>query len=212
MEQFKIKIELISESIFGCGESSGFIDNEVLSDNIGLPYLKGKTFKGNLREEMKKLAIFLDEDSNEYNKIFERLMGTEFNFSFETLKFSDCKISENVRQALKESVANGELTKEDILESLTEVRSFTKIENGVAKEGALRSSRVIKKGLKLYCDLESTNKLNVKELGLLAASIQSLESIGMMKSRGKGQVKCSLHKNGENITEKSIIAFRKEII
>ena len=212
MELFQIKIELLSESIFGCGENSRFIDNEILKDELGLPYLKGKTFKGNLREEMKSLAKFLDGGVGEYTKIFEKLMGVEFDFNFETLKFSDCTISPNLREIIKEGISSRELNSEEVLESLTEVRSLTRIENGVAKEGALRSSRVIKKGLILYCNLESIKKLNKRELGILACSLRALQSIGMMRSRGKGEVKCSLYKDGKDITEKSILSFRKEII
>ncbi|MCI2779026.1 RAMP superfamily CRISPR-associated protein [Clostridium perfringens] len=211
MELFQIKMELLSESIFGCGENSGFIDNEILKDELGLPYLNGKTFKGNLREEMKSLAQFLDGGEGEYTKIFEKLMGVEFDFNFETLKFSDCIISPNLREIIKEAISNKELNSEEVLESLTEVRSFTRIENGVAQDGSLRSSRVIKKGLILYCNLESIKELNKKELGILACSLRSLQSIGMMRSRGKGEVKCSLYKNGKDITEEAILSFRKEI-
>ncbi|MGG5461208.1 RAMP superfamily CRISPR-associated protein [Clostridium sp. B9] len=213
MELFQIKIELLSESIFGCGENSKFIDNEILKDELGLPYLKGKTFKGNLREEMKCLSAFLDSvGSEEYTKIFENLMGVEFGNDFETLKFSDCTISPNLRAIIKEAISNKELNSEEVLESLTEVRSFTRLKNGVAIDGSLRSSRVIKRGLILYCNLESIKELNKKELGILASSLRGLQSIGMMRSRGKGEVKCSLYKDGKDITEKSILAFRKEII
>lgn len=213
MENFKIKIELLSESIFGNGETLGsLVDTEILKDDLGFPYLKGKTFKGKLREEMFQVATLLDSD----NKLglkddFENIMGIENNFKFETLKFSDCKVSKGIQTAVEKAIKEGVLTEKELTDSLTEIRSFTRLENGVAKYGALRNARVIKKGLILYCNLDSVNKLSKKELGLLSCALKGLRSLGMMESRGKGEVKCSLLKNEEDITNKSIIAFRKEI-
>ena len=61
MADMKIEIELLSETIFGCGEAvSNSIDIEVLQDNIGLPYMKGKTFKGKLREEVEEIVKLIN--------------------------------------------------------------------------------------------------------------------------------------------------------
>ena len=50
MDKYQIKIELQSETILGSGESvAGYIDLDVLHDEVGLPYFKGKTLKGRLR-------------------------------------------------------------------------------------------------------------------------------------------------------------------
>ena len=54
----KIKMELLSDTIFGNGMSiPGGEDISVLSDENGFPYYKGGTFKGIFREELER---FLD--------------------------------------------------------------------------------------------------------------------------------------------------------
>ena len=51
----KIKMELISDAIFGNGASiPGGEDIAVLSDEYGFPYYKGGTFKGVFREELNR--------------------------------------------------------------------------------------------------------------------------------------------------------------
>ena len=49
----KIKMELLSDAIFGNGMSvPGGEDISVLRDMYGFPYYKGSTFKGVFREEI----------------------------------------------------------------------------------------------------------------------------------------------------------------
>lgn len=49
----KIKMELLSDAIFGNGMSvPGGEDISVLRDMYGFPYYKGSTFKGVFREEL----------------------------------------------------------------------------------------------------------------------------------------------------------------
>lgn len=213
MKDLKIRIELISESIFGSGKSFGnIIDTEILKDDLGFPYLNGKTFKGKLREEMKFICKNLERYNHlKLNDILDNLLGVTGNFNFETLKFSNCEVSNDLRVLIKEGLVKGTFDQNDILNSLTDIRTFTKIENGVSSEKSLRNARVIKKGLVLYSKLETIKELNDIELGLLCSSLRALKSIGMMESRGKGAVNCSLIENEVDVTDKYILAFRKEV-
>lgn len=215
-EQYKIEIQLLSETIFGSGESvSNSVDMEVLNDNYGIPYMRGKTFKGKLRVEVESIASYLSDFSKEdYMKYAHGMFGIEGRRGYdsshilETLKFSDCTISKNIKMLIENEVEQGSITKEDIKDALTEVRSFTSIDDkGIAINNSLRQARVVKKDLTYYVDINIGRKLECVEEGLLAAGVYSLRNIGAMESRGKGRVQCKLYKNDEDVT----LAFIKKL-
>lgn len=214
MEKYIVKIKLLSESIFGSGESqNNGVDIEILKDEIGVPYLKGKTFKGKLREEAEILKDYLPHEKKHiYNKIFKDLFGMEGEFDIDTLKFSNCTIAPSVWQNLKYGVENGLFSKEDVNNSLTEIRSFTKIdEAGIAKKGSLRQARVIKRDLVLYCNVECMEEISDLEKGFFVAALCSLRNLGTMESRGKGHVECRLFKGDKDITDEYINLFEREV-
>lgn len=197
MEQFTIEISLISEAIFGNGESStSLVDIEILKDEIGIPYLRGKTLKGKLREEIVELEKILFNDDKLSYELSNSLFGKEGEYEASTLKFTDCKISKDIDNNIRYSLENGDINKDEITEAFTEIRNFTKIDNnGVAEKGTLRQARVIRKGIKLYCDVICQRELSKEEKSILAYGIATLRNLGMMESRGKGQVICRLLAN-----------------
>lgn len=211
MNNLVIEIELESETIFGNGESStSFIDVEVLKDEYGIPYFKGKTFKGKLRSEVNEVAEILYGKDNE---ITSKLFGTGYAFNKAAIRFSNCEISESVKNNLIYGLKEGYFSKEELTNSFTDVRSFTKInENGVAEDGSLRQARVVKKGLKFYCDLDLSNEVTNKDIGILACGIKALRNLGTMESRGKGKVTCRLLEKGEDVTSKYIDLLKREVI
>lgn len=207
MDNYQIKMELLSETILGSGESvAGYIDLDVLHDELGLPYFKGKTLKGRLREEAENIVrlqsdVFTQEQLN-------KLFGKIDNEQDTSLALSDCTVSNNIRKAIKAS----NLSSNDILNSLTDVRSFTAIDkDGIAKEGSLRQIRVINKGLKINSEVKFRNEIDNDELTLFGLSVLALRHIGLMCSRGKGNVKCTLLKNGQDITNAIIDNLREKV-
>lgn len=194
MADYIIQVKLITESIFGSGHSiPGSVDLEVVYDEIGLPFMKAKTFKGNFRESMGEIAGALKDKY--YSNIVDELLGKENEGvrQWERLKFSDMRLSSNVRLALERAVSNKKLDKEEIKYALTEVRSFTSVDaDGSYKEGSLRHIRVIKKDLTFEVELHSELDLSTEKLGMLAMTARNLRHIGTMRTRGKGEVDCSL--------------------
>lgn len=217
MSKYRIQVKLLTETIFGSGYSiPGSVDLEVVHDEYGLPFMKAKTFKGNFRDAMSNVIHFLG--NKEYGHLEKKLLGEENDGlnTWETLKFSDCMISENIRNILIYGINKGSTNSMEIKEALTEIRSFTSVEdNGSYKEGSLRKMRVIKKGLvfyvKLYCDRE----LSEDELGLIATTSKYLRHIGTMRTRGKGEVECGFQvmENGEykDSTDYYMNKFLKEV-
>jgi len=46
MEEYTLKIELLTDAVFGSGNSvPGFVDADVLHDEYGFLYINGKNFK-----------------------------------------------------------------------------------------------------------------------------------------------------------------------
>ena len=210
MDKYNIEIELKSETILGSGESvPGSVDLEVLYDNYGLPYLKGKTLKGRLREEAENIVRF---DNKTFSKkdIYE-LFGYEDKNELNKIIFFDATVSENIKNAIKEAINNSSIGKEEVFNALTDTRIFTSIgKNGVALDTTLRQIRVIHKGLILNAKINVVCELSEKEEILLALSVASLKHIGLMCNRGKGSVACLLYKNGKEILSESIKKYKGE--
>ena len=73
------------------------------------------------------------------------------------------------------------------------IREFTSLENGLAKDGSLRSARCIKRDLNFYatciCDKEDAQLIkNVLEL---------IKWVGSMKNRGFGKVRVDVEERYE---------------
>lgn len=194
MEKYRIRIKLLTEAIFGSGYSiPGSVDLEIVHDECGFPFMKAKTFKGNFREAMTNIVNLIGKEK--YEPIMENLLGKENDGlnQWRYIKFSNCMLAENIRNILEYEVKKRELTALEITEALTDIRSFTSIEDdGSYLEGSLRHMRVLKKGLIFYVNLYTYRDLSYEELGLLATSCRYLRHVGSMRTRGKGEVECSL--------------------
>lgn len=216
MDNLCIKIETLSESIFGNGQSAtNFIDLDILHDEYGIPYFKGKTFKGKLREEVEEIVKIIKENtkkdlSNYVDDIFGK-QGEGFE-SLTNFKLSNYTIKQDIKEYLIYGEEKNMFTKQDVLDALTEVRSFTSMdEKGITKKGSLRQARVIKKGLKFYVDIHCIRDMKPMEKYIIAAGVSSLRHLGAMESRGKGYVKCKLYENNKDITELYLNSLEKEV-
>ncbi len=171
----KLRISLESEGIFSSGFSvPGGDDINVYTDDLGFPYFKGTSFKGLLRLSMTNLLSWKGEAKAD--SILSDLFGEE---SFapingnRRLKFTDFLL-ENKTSTFSQ-------------------RAFTQIEQGMAKEGSLRTAQVITKGCifvgQVHCDK--------KDVSLVKEAISGIKWIGKQKSRGFGKVSISLSEEKE---------------
>lgn len=167
--KLKISISLISDAIFSSGCSvAGGDDINVYTDELGYPYFKGTSFKGLHRENMQMLVDWSGLNSD----IITTLFGEE------SLKFTD----DNRRLKFTSFTLD---TKTNYSEEIFSKRTFTSIEDGAAKEGSLRSAKIINRGLtftgEIFCDKQDVELIN--------AGINATKWIGSMKNRGFGRVK-----------------------
>ena len=204
MTEYTLKVELLSDAVFGSGESvPGVVDQDVLHDCYGFPMMKGKTVKGKLKEEFEQILFCRDKgNTGTGNKITEKLFGKEDTDNSSCLRFSDLTMDRGVRSILAEAVEKKEIDVADVIDATTDIRSFTSInyETGVAKKGSLRKIRVIRKGLLFTGTITSERELTPDEELLLAQSAAALKHLGTMETRGKGFVKCRLSKDGSELT------------
>lgn len=82
-----------------------------------------------------------------------------------------------------------------IQNAFTNVRYSTRLEDGVAAEGSLRSERVLKKDLELFANIEILEELTAEEEKIYEYGLKALKHIGYKKSRGRGLVKFELLEN-----------------
>ena len=193
MKQYDVKIKLLSETMLGSGMAvPGVVDNDIKHDNSGLPYMNAKTLKGHIREQMEFLKRF---DKNYSDVDINELLGSDDKDSEKKLgkvKFSEVSMSQPVKEAIKEAVNNGQLSKTEVLNSITVIYTRTRInEFGVAEPHSLRKERELKKNLMLETKIH-TEELTEKEIKILYESVKALKHIGMHKSKGKGLVECSI--------------------
>ena len=177
--KLELKMTLESDAIFGNGMSTpGGEDISVQFDEQGFPYYKGSTFKGVFREEYARYLEWTDKKED-----IDRMFGIAGSDEQEgKIVFSDFVLSENVRNQVVQEFENNFV---EISECLTNTRTFTKVEDGSAKDGSLRTARCINKGLVFYStlDCEEQDASTIREvLGLV-------KWIGTMRNRGFGKVK-----------------------
>lgn len=193
----KVKIELLSDAIFGSGQSiPGGEDIAVRHDAYGFPYISGSSVKGVLREEIENYFAWTNETNagNHMKKLFGYAGDkTDLNRMDEEqdgrLTVSDFMLPLFVRKAVaKELFISDEDTKQQnmelVLDLFTDIRTFTRIEDGTSRDGSLRNARCVKKGLifegEIRCQEEDEN--------LVKECLAYVKWIGTMRTRGFGNV------------------------
>lgn len=181
-EKLEIKMTLESDVIFGNGLSTpGGEDISIQYDVQGFPYYRGVTFKGVFKEEFER---YMDWTGNKNKDTYiKKLFGESGNDELEgEIIFSNFQLSDYVKQEMLKEIGNKPT---EIVEVLTNNRTFTKLEQGMVKDGSLRVARCVNKGLIFYsnliCDTDDKNTI-VEVLGLV-------KWIGTMRNRGFGKVK-----------------------
>lgn len=237
MEKYILKIKLLSDTIFSGGESIVSIsDIDELYDDYKIPYYKGKSIKGNIRESAELIIenqkkfdeqkarenqeivkalfgkTFLSEQSSEQNEDKKELYRDDQTQGI--LRFENASLEEDLKQNLKYLVDKKIITKDEIISSLTDIRYATKIdrEYGTAKKGSLRSMRVLNKGITFSANIYSERDLTEDELALLLCAVKATRHVGTLRSRGKGQVECTLLSEKINLDDKNIEKLVKKAV
>ena len=188
-----IKMQLLSDTIFGSGVSvPGGEDISVLCDKDGFPYYKGGTFKGVFREELYRYLEWIGKEETEIKHTVTRLLGKGGNgeeITASKLIFSDFVLSDYVKEKILEEVGTDDGHADIITDLLTHTRTLTAIEeDGIAKEGSLRSLRCVNKGLYFYSSISCVPE----DEALVRELLSMMKWIGSMRNRGFGKVKITV--------------------
>ncbi|HCL4546851.1 CRISPR-associated protein [Clostridium botulinum] len=208
MYKYPITIKLLSETIFGNGQSkNGIVNTDVLLDEEGFPYYLGKSFKGCLKKSMNTiLKPFYSNNKCKFDEIVDKLFGStkkgDTNEQNEgILKFTNFYLDKQIVDIFNEYKLKPAPNNDLILSSLTDIRFGIKMgDNGVSESKSLRASRVLKKGLVFNGAILCSTKLENLELDILENGVKSLKNLGISKSRGKGLVQVRI---GDVIKEDS---------
>ncbi|MBO9999819.1 MAG: RAMP superfamily protein [Cyanobacteria bacterium SID2] len=216
---YRLKMKLLSDTTFGRGDGvAGLIDREVEHDSNGFPYLRGRTLKGLLREECENLIAILSPEPDNVRKHWKNVAYDLFGQPGSTCKtaskihIGDACLPEDLRQAVAYQIQEERnLTRVDILESLTTIRRQTAIDpkTGTPDEGSLRSSRVVLRDLEFTADLRFEAKPSDEALALLVVGTLALRRVGSGRNRGRGYVRCWLFDStAKEITENLTLVKR----
>ncbi|MEM9220470.1 MAG: RAMP superfamily CRISPR-associated protein [Cyanobacteria bacterium P01_F01_bin.150] len=198
MSRFQLHIKLMSDTTFGRGDGvAGLLDQEVEHDPFGFPYLRGRTLKGLLSEECDNMIACLpDATRHHWEQRACELFGTPGS-TLETiaaLHIGDARLPDDVRQAVAFQIRNENLTRAEVLSSLTTIRRQTAIqpETGIPDRGGLRALRVVLRDLTFTADLLFEQTPTDDMQTLLSVGALALRHLGSGRNRGRGHVRCHI--------------------
>lgn len=221
MSDYRIQIRLNSDASFGRGDGvAGLIDAEVQHDDYGLPYLNGRALKGLLRDECAGILFALSQQGDKRHAWFaaaKKLFGLPGSSEdgVSALHIGDARLPEALREALDTSIAREELTREQVLNSLTAVRKQTAMddESGAPKDNSLRAVRVILRDITFESPVLCAAPLASAEICLFAACIKALRRVGTGRNRGRGEVRARLlDAQDVDQTETAFAQFKAEVL
>ena len=167
-----IRMELCSDVIFSSGNSiPGGADITLRTDVLGRPYVPGATIKGLLREA---LGNYLCWTNSGTDQDLDELLGSPGIHAVDSdrrLVFGDLRPEQR------------ELLEDDC----SYLRTFTKLKDGVVEHGTLHTALCMKRGMVLtgviLCAKDDAH--------LVENSLRLIQSVGLKRNRGFGQVKIS---------------------
>ncbi len=183
--QLLVHMQLESDTIFGNGMSMpGGEDICIQTDLQGFPFLKGSTLKGIFREELINLLSWMKMPEEKAIDTVRNLMGESGadDTSSRKLVFSDLTMHPDVIERIEREEG---ITSQEIIEMLTYLRTFTELEDGIAKGESLRTARCIKKGLNFY----GTCTCAKDDVEIVQEVLRLIKWAGSMRSRGFGKVR-----------------------
>lgn len=191
-----IQVELLSDTAFSRGEgTAGVVDVEVEHDELGLPFLGGKTLRGLLHDSWLSMQHCFPELYLLANRIF----GSDADFDENSiLRIGDAVVDSETRNWIEaaESRESHRISPKMVLEALTDIRQQTSEERstGAPAETTLRSVRVIIRGLKLQSPLYWLAEPTDEELRCLSLALLATRHAGLGRNRGRGHVRLTLDK------------------
>lgn len=214
MSEYILQITLKSDTTLGSGVGlAGEVDVEVAHDELGLPYLHGRSVKGLLRAAQEELAFMpAVRRIEKFETTCDQLLGMLGDeTSPALLHVGSARAGDD---ELREALKIADVPRAEVLNTFTGVRRQTSINDvtGAADENTLRSIRVLKHGLVLRAHVHVAYDLSDAQKGALAAMVASVRRIGTRRNRGLGRVETDLQDvAGTTVLDEWLRLFEKEL-
>ena len=199
MKKLKIKIEVLSPIHLGSSKADVVVDAEAVHDQYGMPLFPSKRLKGLLYESAVEMAEIIAEletgtkwfSVEEVNELFgiENVDEAGFRLSNFTVENYDIKSKDWEYLSLK---YNKIFNREEVWKIYSRLRYSTAIgNNGVALKTSLRNMRVVDKNVTFFGDIQLFKDSEVN-MRILEYALLNLRYVGAKRTRGCGEVKCSI--------------------
>ncbi len=191
MKKYKIKIILKSYLLCSNSNAGANLDAQPTFDEMGFPYLPGKTFKGLLRESMMEVLEILNESGIERN--VDQYFGAAKNQQNGEVISAKIKHIDNFYlpqySTILSSIKGKKIKKLQMQQYYTaKVQQTALDEGGIADDGSLRSFAVLD-NLKAP-EFEAVISVG-EQSDLLEKAIKNIRYAGLGRNRGFGKVKCT---------------------
>ena len=181
-----VRMDLISDTITGSGYSiPGGEDIAICRDEEGHPFLKGSTFKGQLRESLENWLVWTNGSAEELNALLGESDRTA-TATARKLHLTELRLAEPPVDA----------------GICYDVRTFTALENSVVKQGTLRTAACIRAGLSFCGEIECDEN----DAPLIESTLAGIKWIGTMRNRGFGRVRFTVEKQSIERQARPILA------
>jgi len=198
----KIKLELLSDLCTASGEGlPGIFDNDVSYDKFGIPFIPAKRIKGCLKEAALEIRDVDDSfDQAAFDKLFGLPGGEEGALKIGNGYIPNYEeIVKELEELSRDNTYGPYLNPVNIQSYFTTYRAMTSIdpESQTAKDHTLRTVRLIRSGNVFFFDVELSER-DSRCVNLLKKCCKVLRNIGLNRTRGWGEVKCSLEIKNED--------------
>lgn len=201
MNHYILQLVLKSDTLIGSGDGwASTINNDIVFDDIGLPFIPARRIKGCLRELALQLEYWLLVHNIMSQPKVNNLFGISGRIEPGKLLINDCLlVNRDENKAWLDYIVSKTkfITKEQVISYFSSVRTQTSIDqqSGNAKKQSLRFVRVLNQELVFNGNIDLYEKLNSDEIKFLAILISKFQNIGSKRTRGFGNIQCKLLDN-----------------
>ncbi len=192
-QTIEYQITFFSDWHCGSGLSGGFgIDQLVILDKNGLPFIPGRTLKGLLRDAAENLSDLDQPNQTSWNIFINKVFGTkkgaaEVNYITASCFFSDGQLPADIRNHLSDH--------KDLKHFIFRESSSTAIDrNGLATEHSLRVKQTVIP-LTIMADISSFPGDDDFE-NKLSSCMKWIKRLGVNRNRGLGRCCFEIVANG----------------
>lgn len=197
-----VHVKILSPLHLGSGGADIHVDADVVQDDVGLPYFPAKRLKGLLYEsglEVSEMVGGCLIDKEKLDTLFQRGRGGVQQLVISNLYIENYDVLHADLLYLQKNFPSV-FRPAYVLDQYASVRYQTAInpETGVAQENSLRNMRVLDAGLTFVGEIRILGG-DKDCLRTLALAVRNLSQCGGKRTRGFGQIACTLTQNGKDV-------------